>query len=503
MVSNSETIIQDVRVQYEHLLDFVTGETAQRASAYQIESGLFKLLVSLGLKLLQLFFMVRSENSERTKVQLRGGQELPYHRDTARYYYSIFGKIRFERPYFYKKGIGHQIPLDEALSLQPDGYSDLLRELSGYLDVDNVYAKTAEMFKRLLGLSLSTRSLQGNILADSAEVLAYYDQKAPPTPIPGASLLVAQADGKGIPMILEDEKEAEPTEKPIRLGKGQKRGRKKEAIVSSAYTLAPLIRTPQEVVNSFFDLSKSEFNLETQKQERPKPQNKHTWATLDGKDEALARLAKYLRLLECDHIRERVALCDGCEALQSRLQLHLDGFTLVLDFIHASEYLWKVANVLLGETNPERIPWMAQKTLLMLSGKTDQLITEFRLMTKTENISGNLLAQLNATANYFERNLPYMNYPTYLAKGWPIASGVIEGACRHFVKDRCELSGMRWSQTGAEGLLRMRAIAENDDWSDYHIYLRQQRHLRLYGKRLDQFRCTELSAIYPSLPLAG
>lgn len=503
MASNSETIIQDVRVQYEHLLDFVTGETAQRASAYQIESGLFKLLVSLGLQLLQLFFMVRSENSERTKMQLKGGQELPCHRDTARDYYSIFGKIRFERPYFYKKGTGHQIPLDEALSLQPDGYSDLLRELSGYLDVDNVYAKTADVFQRLLGLSLSTRSLQGNILADSAEVLGCYDQKAPPTPIPGASLLVAQADGKGIPMILEDEKEAEPTEKPIRLGKGQKRGHKKEAIVTSACTIAPLIRTPQEVVNSFFDLSKSEFDLETQKRERPKPQNKHTWATLDGKDEALTRLAKYLRFLECDQSRERVALCDGCEALQSRLQLYLNGFTLVLDFIHASEYLWKVANVLLGETNPERIPWMAQKTLLMLSGKTDLLIAEFRRMTKTENISGNLLTQLNATANYFERNLPYMDYPAYLAKGWPIASGVIEGACRHFVKDRCELSGMRWSQTGAEGLLRMRAIAENDDWSDYHAYLRQQRHLRLYGKRLDQSRCAELSAIYPTLPLAG
>ena len=102
------------------------------------------------------------------------------------------------------------------------------------------------MFQRLLGLSLSTRSLQGNILEDSAEVLAYYDQKAPPIPVTGASILVAQADGKGIPMVLE----AEPTEKPIRLGKGQKRGHKKEAIVTSAYTIAPLIRTPQEVVNS-------------------------------------------------------------------------------------------------------------------------------------------------------------------------------------------------------------------------------------------------------------
>lgn len=508
MISNSEKIIQDVRVQFEQMLDFVTGERAQSASAYQIESGLFKLLVSLGFSLLQLFFIVRCEKSTRTKVRLSDGQELPYHRDTARYYFSIFGKLRFERPYFYKQGVGQQIPLDEELSLQADGYSDLLRELSGYLDVDNVYAKTADMFKRLLGLSLSKRSLQGNILEDSADVLAYYDQKAPPAPVAGASILVAQADGKGIPMVLEAESEAKQPEKPVRLGKGQKRGQKKEAIVTSAYTIAPLFRTPQEVVDSFFDLAKPEFDIETQKQERPKPQNKHTWATLDGKDEALERLDKYVRLLECDQIQERVALCDGCEALQLRLRLYLDRFTLVLDFIHASEYLWKVANALLGETNSERIPWMAHRTLLMLSGKTDQLITEFRLMSNADHVSASLRDQLNHTANYFERNLPYMDYPTYLANGWPIASGVIEGACRHFVKDRCELSGMRWSQSGAEGLLRMRAVAENDDWDDYHVYLRKQRHQRLYGKPLDQSRCIELSAIYQpndysALPLAA
>jgi hypothetical protein len=319
---------------------------------------------------------------------------------------------------------------------------------------------------------------------------------------------VAQADGKGIPMVFENEPATEPPEQPVRLGKGQKRGHKKEAIVTSAYTIAPMIRTPQAVVNSFFDLSKSEFAIETQKQARPKPHHKHTWATLDGKDEALARLAKYLRFLECEPIQDRVALCDGCEALQLRLRLYLNGFTLVLDFIHASEYLWKVANALLGETSAARIPWMAQKTLLMLSGQTDQLITEFRLMTQTADVSDTLLAQLNHTANYFERNLPYMDYPTYLAKGWPIASGVIEGACRHFVKDRCELSGMRWSQNGAESLLRLRAVAENDDWNDYHTYLRQQRHQRLYGKPLDQARCAELLALHPStnysaLPLAG
>lgn len=214
-------------------------------------------------------------------------------------------------------------------------------------------------------------------------------------------------------------------------------------------------------------------------------------------------LAKYVRFLTCDTIRKQAALCNGCEALQSHFQLHLSGFTLVLDFIHVSEYLWKVANALLGETSPKRTPWMAQKTLLMLSGKTDQLITAFRRMTKTKGVSDTLLTQLNITANYFERNFPCMDYSTYLAKGWPIASGVIEGACRHFVKDRCELSGMRWSQTGAEGLLRMHAISENDDWRDFHAYLRKQRRQRLYGKPLEKSCCTELSAIYPTLPLAG
>ncbi|NUM43693.1 MAG: hypothetical protein HUU38_03225 [Anaerolineales bacterium] len=113
------------------VLLFLGRLTLVKSSAYpterlQIESGLFKLLVVLGFNLLQLFFAVRSENSNRKKVQQSAGQELPYHRDTGRYYYSIFGKLRFERPYFYKKGIGQQLPFDEELSLQADGYSDLL-----------------------------------------------------------------------------------------------------------------------------------------------------------------------------------------------------------------------------------------------------------------------------------------------------------------------------------------------------------------------------------------
>ena len=94
-----------------------------------------------------------------------------------------------------------------------------------------------------------------------------------------------------------------------------------------------------------------------------------------------------------------------------------------------------------------------------------------------------------------ERNLDYMHYHTYLAKGWPIASGVIEGACRHFVKDRFELSGMRWELCGAENLLRLRSVAENGDWDDYHLFRRQQRHQRLYSSPFPTRNSLEILAL--------
>jgi hypothetical protein len=411
---------------------------------------------------------MRSQSASRESRKTIDGSELRYHRDTERHYVSIFGKLCFERPYFYRKGKGGQTPLDAELSLGDDCYSDLVREVNDYLGVYGVYHKACETLERLLGLKLSTRVIQTNLSEDTADVSAYYAQKLGPVASSEAGILVIQADGKGIPMILEETK----TDK-VRLGKGEKHGRKKEAIVTSVYSIEAFIRTPEQVVASYYD----KISLD-----RPsKPQNKHLWATLDGKNVALRRLAEQVQFRLGSHIQHKIALCDGCKALQTRLAKYFPDFIQILDFIHANEYLWKVANALFGETNDQRFEWMKARTLQLLSGQTKQLIAEFRALTKQPKISKRKRLQLIKTANYFERNLPFMDYPTYLSNGWPIASGVIEGACRHFVKDRCELSGMRWLQTGAESLLRMRAVAENNDWDDYHVYRKQQRHLRLYG----------------------
>ncbi|MEO7839645.1 MAG: ISKra4 family transposase [Anaerolineales bacterium] len=506
MTSNSQVIIQDIRADFEKMMKYVTGDQARTATADATERGLFKMLMEMGLKLLTLFFVMRSQNASRETLKTADGNELYYHRDTKRRYVSIFGKLRFARPYFYArrllggKGKAGQIPLDAELSLGDDCYSDLVREVSDYLGVYGVYHKSCDILERLLGLNLSTRVLQTNLGEDAADVSDYYAQKPGPEAGSEAEILVIQADGKGVPMILaEVHRTPEETQTgKVRLGKGEKYGHKKEAIVTSVYSIEPFIRTPEQVVASYYD----KISLS-----RPsKPQNKHLWATLDGKDAALSRLAAQVGSRVGDHIQHIIALCDGCPSLQIRIAKYFPDFTLILDFIHANEYLWKVANALFGETNDQRFEWMRARTLQLLSGKTKKLIAEFRTLAhlpwravpgKQPKLSKSKCAQLLMTANYFERNLPFMDYPSYLSNGWPIASGVIEGACRHFVKDRCELSGMRWLQSGAENLLRLRAVAENNDWDDYQNYRKQQRHLRLYGSLNSSPQSIEAQSLAP------
>ena len=489
MTFNSQDIIQQIRAEFEMLLDFATGAEAQTATADRIERGLFRRLLGLGAQLLLLFFVIRAQNCSREPLQQEDGQELPYHAERKRVYSSIFGKIPFWRPYFYKDGVG-EAPLDAALSLGSDRYSDFLREMMEYLAVYVAYGKDTDLLDRFFDLRLSTRVLQQIIDTDAADVEAFYAQKPPPAPSEEAEILVIQADGKGVPIVLET-----PVEPRIRLGKGEKRGRKKESIVTTVYTVGCAPRTPEEVVASLFH---QEGDSQAGVSESTKPQHKHIWATLDGKDAALDRLMKQVAPRQGSHIQHQVALCDGCQALQSRIEARFPDFTLILDFIHPTEDLWEVANSLLGETDEQRTEWVAAKTLQMLSGETEQIIAEFRHLAQGSTCSASQREKLTKTANYFERNLPYMDYPTYLARGWPIASGVIEGACRHFVKDRFELSGMRWTQDGAENLLHLRAVAENDDWDAYHDFRRCQRHARLYDVPFPNQDAPEALALAPA-----
>lgn len=117
MTSNSQTIIQDIRQEFEMLIEYVTGEQAQKVTADQMERSLFSLLLAVGAKLLQLFFVVRSEGCCRETLETAQGQKLPYDRDRKRDYFSIFGKIPLWRPYFHQKAGGGTKPAGYGVGL--------------------------------------------------------------------------------------------------------------------------------------------------------------------------------------------------------------------------------------------------------------------------------------------------------------------------------------------------------------------------------------------------
>jgi hypothetical protein len=241
----------------------------------------FRRLLALGATLLRLFFVTRAAGRPAEPVTAPDGTHLPSHDQRPTTYYSVFGKVYLARPCFTAPGQQGLCPLDAELSWPARCYSDLLREWAVYGTTDESYRESQTVLERILGLSLSVQALETCVTQAGEDVTPFYEQPADPTAaVPTGTILVVQADGTGVPMVQP------PTQRPlVRLGKGPKRGKKKEAVVTGLYTVAPYPRTPQEVVGALL-----------QDPGRPEP-----------------------------------------AALQQQLVSHFPQHTLVLDSIHATE----------------------------------------------------------------------------------------------------------------------------------------------------------------------
>ena len=346
---------------------------------------------------------------------------------------------------------------------------------ANYCAVNEAYDESINVLDRILGIKLSKQAIETGVEMNASEVDRFYKQK--PMPEDEGQIMVVQVDGKGVPM-----KREEGGVKSARLGKGEKRGVKKEAIVSAIYTIAPYQRTAEEVLYALLpDLTDDSANNKDAKPKRPVPVGKEVRATMDRKDVAFEYLTGKVAQREGKHIKERVALTDGAEPLQDRVKEYLPCYTLVLDIIHTAEYLWDAANAYLGEKHPERTNWVGIQLLQILSGKTEEVIANLGSILENTSLSKAREKVIKTTIGYYNRNLPYMQYAQYLRKGWPIGTGVVEGACGHLVKDRMEGAGMRWTKQGAQSVLDLRAVRMNKDWDDYQQHYRMIQHRTLYG----------------------
>ena len=156
----------------------------------------------------------------------------------------------------------------------------------------------------------------------------------------------------------------------------------------------------------------------------------------------------------------------------------------MIDFIHVIEYLWKAAWCFHPPRDPVMEDWVIIQGLDILGGRAAEVTSRIRQLAADHPPQRSEHAKIiSATLSYLENKQPYMDYPAALANGWPIATGVIEGACRHLVQDRMGITGARWGLPGAQAMLWLRAIAASGDHDAYWTWHIQQEHQRNHLSR--------------------
>ena len=142
--------------------------------------------------------------------------------------------------------------------------------------------------------------------------------------------------------------------------------------------------------------------------------------------------------------------------------------TIVMDFIHVLEYLWKAAWCFFDKGDEAVEDWIAEKAVNILKGHCSQVAKGIRLSTTKRKIEGR--ENIDKCADYLLKNKERLQYSESLKSGFPIATGVIEGACRHLINDRLDITGARWSLQGAESILKLRSLKSSGDFETYWAF---------------------------------
>jgi hypothetical protein len=403
---------------------------------------------------------------------------------------TIFGEVNVTRLAYRRKGEHNLCPADAALNLPVELHSHGLRELAAIESARGSFEEAMEAVRRATGVALAKRQVEALAARSPVDFEAFYDQRSG-LQADEDDLLVLSCDGKGIVMRPAGLRPAtakaagKATAKlKTRLSKGEKRNRKRMAEVGAVYDATPVPRSPTHVIGGQDDAVKA-----------PAPTAKNKWLTASVDDDAATVISQVFDEAcrrDPAHQRTWVALVDGArhqietikaEAKKRRVDVHI-----VVDFVHVLEYLWSSAWSFFAEGDPAAEEWVASKALGLLNGEASIVAASIRRKATCLGFDPRARENADRCADYLLAKRRYLNYPQALAQGWPIATGVIEGACRHLVKDRLDLTGSRWGVNGAEAVLKLRALRSNGDFDEYwkfHLDKERQRvHEARYSNRL-------------------
>lgn len=409
-----------------------------------------------------------------------------------------FGEVTVSRIAYRSPGRGNVHLLDAALNLPEEKHSHGLRKLAAVEAARGSIEAAGAAVARATGVRIGKRQLEELARRAAAHVEAFYLQRVI-GPAPQAWPLVLTFDGKGIVMLPDalrpaTARAAASAENKLttRLSPGEKNGRKRMAELACVYDAAPVPRAPGDVISTPAQKrrKKAQTGKRKGKQKPREPQARGKWLTASVTDDIPAVIAAAFDEAERrdpQHKREWVILIDGnntqIQAVTAEAESRGVPVTIVIDFIHVLEYLWKAAWSFFDKGEPASEEWVADQARKILRGKSAQVAAGIRRRATTYGYSPAERAGADECARYLDNKKDYLGYATALEKGWPIATGVIEGAARWLVKDRMDITGARWGLEGAEAILKLRAMIASGDFDAYWRFHLRREHERIHHAR--------------------
>src|SRR5215469_5478695 len=486
-------VFADSRGRFESLVGMLAGAEASTGTHAELEERLH----ADGMELLRCLFQdhLRLRALRERRVDAVTGSDgvvrTRAERGRTRALATVFGEVEVERMVYRAPGVPGLYPADRELALPREKHSHGLRRRAAMEAVRGSFQDAREAIARGCGSAPGKRQVEELVARAAVDVDDFYRSRRP-GPADRDTLLVLTFDAKGIVMLPADLREATRRKAAAkdaaggqrlatRLSSGEKRGRKRMAEVAAVYDAAPVARTPLDVIPA----------TALDREDKVKgPVATGKWVSASVRDsckDVVAAVFEEAGRRDPDRARTWVVLVDGAryqlevieaEAARRNVTVHI-----VCDIVHVIEYVWKAAWCFFPPADRAAEAWVGEQVRRILAGKAVKVAAAIRRKATLAGLAPNERAGADRCADYLHAKAPYLAYGKALAAGWPIATGVVEGACRYLVKDRMDITGARWSLTGAEAVLKLRAVHASGDFDDYWQYHAQREYLRVHARR--------------------
>ena len=486
-------VFADSRTRFESLVSMLSGAEARAGTHAELEERLH----ADGMELLRCLFQdhlrLRALQEQRLDA-VTGSDGVPRTRaeqGRTRTLATVFGEVQVERIVYRAPAAPGLYPADMALSLPREKHSHGLRKRAAQEAVRGSFDDARAAIARCCGSAPGKRQIEELVQRTAMDVDDFYRHHRPEPP-QADPLLVLTFDAKGIVMLPADLREATRRNAArkdaaggqrltSRLSSGEKRGRKRMAEVAAVYDAHPVTRTPMDIVPA----------TALDREDKVKgPVATGKWVTASVRDsckDVVAAVFDEAQRRDPGRTRTWVVLVDGAqyqleviraEAARREVTVHI-----VCDIVHVLEYLWKAAWCFFPPGDRAAEAWVGEQARRILAGRSVKVAAAIRQKATLAKLPASKRQGADTCAGYLHAKAPYLDYGQALAAGWPIATGIVEGACRYLVKDRMDITGARWSLTGAEAVLKLRAVHASGDFDAYWHYHLQREHLRIHTIR--------------------